>query len=361
MRRSVQRWIAIGSLVAAVGVAAIAAPSAVLTPVIDRPGVTRYCDVVTAAFASASASIDLLLSSADVANVPLWSPLVAAAERGVDVRVLLDASDWAPEITVDNQRVVTYLSEHGIACRLDDPEVTVHAKLVVVDRAVVVLGSTNWNRYAFAEHEQANVAIENDQVGAAFATYFDRLWDGRLAEDGVGFDLAATRSDGPTLVPLPDGPGTSLYATLLLDLLARARRSVHVAMYRLSVYPNYPDSVANELVKGLVAAAGRGLDVRVLIDDCRTYASSAEANLASAIHLYQHGIEVRFDRPERTTHTKLVVLDGESVVLGSTNWNYYALERNVEASVGLLRIPAIAEPFDAYFEALWADGRPIVP
>jgi phosphatidylserine/phosphatidylglycerophosphate/cardiolipin synthase-like enzyme len=358
----VQRGIAIGLLFSSfVCLAAFGTSTAVLTPLIDRPGTSAYCDAVAAAMEDASSSIDLLLSSADVTGVPLWDSVIAASDRGVSVRVLLDASDWAPDITADNRRVVSHLAEHGVECRFDDPGVTTHAKMVVIDRTVVVLGSSNWNEYAFREHEQANVMIENPQIGGVFTEYFDRLWETRLPVDGVEIAFDAARSDGPTIIPLPDGPETALYAALLLELLPRARRSVHVAMYRVSVYPSYPGSLANELVDGLISAARRGLDVRILIDDCRYYADSADANLVSAIYLYQHGIEVRFDGPEETTHAKLVVIDGESVVLGSTNWNYYSLEQNVEANVGLLRIPQVAEAFEAYFEILWEHGRPITP
>ncbi len=361
MFRSVQREIAIGLLLSSFVCVAACGATAVLTPLIDRPGTSAYCDAVAAAIEGARASIDLLLSGADVAGVPLWEPVIAASDRGVAVRVLLDASDWAPDITADNRLVVSYLTGHGVECRFDDPGVTTHAKMVVVDRTVVVLGSTNWNEYAFCEHEQTNVVIENPVVGGAYAEYFDRLWEGRLPVDGVEVDLGEALSAEPAIVPLPDGPGTALYAALLLELLPRARRSVHVVMYRVSIYPNYPGSLSNELVGELIAAAGRGLDVRVLIDDCSFYADSADANLVSAIYLYQHGIEVRFDGPEETTHAKLVVIDGESVVLGSTNWNYYSLEENVEANVGLLRIPEVAEAFEAYFETLWEAGRAIVP
>ena len=358
---SVQRAMAIGVLLSAfLAVCGLAAPCLV-TPVIDRPGSDAYCDAVAPLIERAETTIDLLLSTADVTGVPLWEGILAAAERGVIVRVLLDASDWAPEITRGNEEVVEYLSERGIDCRLDDPAVTTHAKLLIVDRAVVALGSTNWNRYAFGTHEQTNVVVEASEVGRVFGEYFDRLWEARLAEEGIELGTFDPVSDGATIVPLPDGPGTALYASLVLELLRGARRSVHVAMYRVSIYPSYPDSLANELVDALISAAGRGLDVRVLIDDCSTYAESADANLASAITLHQRGIEVRLDAPEETTHAKLIVIDEESVVLGSTNWNYYSLERNVEVNVGLLRIPAVAAPFEAYFEILWESGRPLAP
>ncbi len=358
---SIQRGIGIGLLLSSfLCLVAHGAPATVL-PLLDHWESDTYCSAVMEAIDGADRSIDVLLSSGRVTGVPLWDSIVAASDRGVAVRVLLDASDWAPEITEGNRDVLSYLTDQGIDCRFDDPSVTTHAKMVVIDASVVVVGSTNWNQYALREHAQADVIIDNPHVGAVFAEYFDRIWGARLPENGVQIDFDEVVTNGPTMVPLPDGPGTSLSASLLLELLPQARQSVHVSMYRVSVYPNYPGSLANRLIEELIGAAGRGLDVRVVMDDCSFYADSANANLASAIYLYQHGIEVRFDAPERTTHAKLIVIDGESVVIGSTNWNYYSLEENVEAGIGLLRMPAVAELFDVFFESVWADSRPVGP
>ena len=337
---------------------------AVLVPVIDQAGNAAYCRAATDVIDAARGSIDLLLSTAELEENPLLDRLIAASHRGVKVRVLLDASAWAPSITAKNSPTVDYLQSMGIEARLDDHEITLHAKLLIVDRRVVLLGSTNWNHFAFTEHVQANLLVECQPVGEAFAVYFDRLWEGRLVPEGVELDpivFDLEQSDEPLIIPLCDTDGTATYASLLLDLLARAERSVHVVIYRVSIYPGYQDSLSNTIVDAVVAALGRGLDVRVLIDDCRFYPESAEANLTSALALHQRGVPVRFDDPDTTTHAKLVIVDGESVVLGSTNWNYYALERNIEANIAVLGVPVLAEAFDLAFERLWDQGREIGP
>ena len=64
-----------------------------------------------------------------------------------------------------------------------------------------------------------------------------------------------------------------------------------------------------------------------------------------------------FDAATETTHTKLVVIDGRTVLLGSTNWNYYALEQNVEVNVALVGIPELGAQFEVFFDRLWAVGR----
>jgi len=334
------------------------APTAIW-PLVGRETACVYCDVAAAAFGEASASIDVLLSTIEVEGDPVVEALVGACARGVCVRVLLDRSDFEPSVTEKNAKAVAFLVAHGIDARLDDPATTTHAKLAIVDRATVIVGSTNWNHYALFEHRQADVRIDDERVGAAFGDFFDRLWANPSAPLGMTLDGVEMPADGPALVALPDAGQSTLYGTFVLDLLAHATTSVHASLYRVSIYPQFADSATSALVDGLIQAAGRGLEVRVLMDDCSFYADSAEANLQSAIFLYQSGIDVRLDDPDVTTHAKLLVVDGETVVLGSTNWNYYSVERNIEANVALVRMPDVASVFESYFASLWADGRGI--
>ncbi len=328
-------------------------------PLVGRETPCVYCDVVAAAFDEASASIDVLLASVETEDDPVVDALVGAHARGVSVRVLLDESDFEPSITRRNSRAVEFLRARGIDARFDDAATTTHAKLAIVDRSTVIIGSTNWNHYALFEHRQADVRIDDERVGAAFAEFFDRLWLAPSAPGAMTLDGVDVPAAGPMVVALPDAGESTLYGGFVSDLLSHARASVHAVLYRVSVYPQFGDSATSALVDALVRAARRGLEVRLLIDDCSFYADSAKANLESAIFLQQSGVEVRFDAPEITTHAKLLVVDGETVVLGSTNWNYYSVEKNVEANVALVRMPDVAATFESYFISLWNEGRGI--
>lgn len=353
--RAVREGILLFLILVAIGVGTVA--ETLVLPLIGRPGECTYCQGVEDAFDAAESSIDLLLSDARLEENPLWDNLLAAASRGVAVRVLLDRSDWAPSITEKNRPTIDYLTAHGIEARFDDPAVTTHSKLVVVDRRVVILGSTNWNRYAFTAQEQADVIVEDAKVGEVFASYFDRLWSSCLIENGVKLDLSPLDGEEPLIVPLPETVGTANYGRVLIELLRSAQRSVHVVMYRISHYSGYQEGQGNEILKELIAAACRGLDVRVLMDDCSFYRESAEANLEAADYLQRHGVEVRMDDPDETTHAKLVIVDGASTILGSTNWNYYSLERNNEVDLAFIALPDVAVPYEAFFQVLWQQGR----
>ena len=329
-----------------------------LVPLIDLPGRFQYLPYLEKVIPMASSSIDILLSDGELKEDPLWGDIVAAAGRGVAVRVILDQSDWSESITNKNRPTLDYLTTHGIPAKFDDPAVTTHAKLAVIDGKLVILGSSNWNVHAFHEQAQANIAIDDAQIGKVFTEYFDRIWTGTLIPAGVKLDLNGL-NNGPLLIPIPEGPDTKNYTRILLSLLKEAKESVHVVMYRASYYPTYKNSLSNDILDALIAAAGRGVAVKVLLDDCAFYPESAKANLEAARYLADHGIEVRFDDPSATTHAKLVIIDKQTVLLGSTNWNYYSLEKNVEADIAAIRIPSLARVYEQFFATVWRGGRSI--
>src|SRR5208337_859619 len=59
---------------------------------------------------------------------------------------------------------------------------SVHAKLVVVDRRWVYLGSANFTRSAFHRNLEAGIRVRDRRLGEVLVTYFDRLiQDGYLS------------------------------------------------------------------------------------------------------------------------------------------------------------------------------------
>ncbi|MCC6030945.1 MAG: phospholipase D-like domain-containing protein [Desulfurococcales archaeon] len=137
-------------------------------------------------------------------------------------------------------------------------------------------------------------------------------------------------------------------------ILSRANKSVYVIMYVIKYDPKDPMDPVNTLLNILINLSKRNVDVKIIVDD-ETYNSYPE----TINYLLSHNISVKLDESSgRTTHTKLVIIDGKIVFLGSHNWTQSALQRNHEVSV-LIYDEDVAKILLRYFFDIWSNGRAV--
>jgi phosphatidylserine/phosphatidylglycerophosphate/cardiolipin synthase-like enzyme len=131
------------------------------------------------------------------------------------------------------------------------------------------------------------------------------------------------------------------YGEALLQGIRNARSSILVSCYLFKI-TEFPDNLPRRIAEGLIDARRRGVAVTVILEQSRkTDDSLNRENRATGILLSRSGVTVRFDSLRKTTHTKVVVIDGRYVYLGSHNLTHSALTRNNELSV-LLDSPETA-------------------
>ena len=147
--------------------------------------------------------------------------------------------------------------------------------------------------------------------------------------------------DSARVIPVTDRG----YHKEALKIIRGAEESIHIASFELKYYEKYPDSSMNEIIMELVKAYERGVDVQIVVDEY-----SSENN---AYHILdEYGIPWRFDGKSVTTHSKLIIIDGRIVLLGSTNLSYYGLEKNNEANI-LVMDEKTGKYYEEYFQELW--------
>jgi len=133
------------------------------------------------------------------------------------------------------------------------------------------------------------------------------------------------------------------YLPTLQAVLAGAKETVRVVHFALN-----DDELGDLVVAALADVAARGVDVRVLLE------GDVEANTARVAELEGHGITAKLDTEQRYTHAKLVIADGTTALLGSTNWSWMSVNKNNEADV-LITDPALAGFYADVADALWDD------
>ncbi len=157
---------------------------------------------------------------------------------------------------------------------------------------------------------------------------------------------AKTSAQPGTVRALPD----TAYGDTLPALIKKATQRIDLAMFLFKTRPARDNQPA-ELVRDLVAARQRGVEVRVILEYSSHDSALNQANQETAQALKKGGVTVFFDSPERTTHAKLAVIDRRYCLVGSHNLTQSALKYNHEFSL-LLDNPALAEEILAYMETI---------
>lgn len=140
------------------------------------------------------------------------------------------------------------------------------------------------------------------------------------------------------------------------DTIRGAKNSIKIIVFKMEYYPEHPLSPSNILIQDLIEAEKRGVNVRVILDVSDWNPEITKTNKRTGRILSEGGVKVRYDSPERTTHTKLVLVDDSLAILGSNNWTYYSLTKNKELAALITDPPAITE-LSLYFDKLWAESR----
>ena len=98
--------------------------------------------------------------------------LIAAHERGVAIRVIIDATS-APN-RYSKHRL---LREAGIPVKVEDWNGKMHMKAAVLDGGTLIVGSMNWTVSGAAYNDENTLILRAPDLAAEFEAVFDDLWD----------------------------------------------------------------------------------------------------------------------------------------------------------------------------------------
>jgi len=101
--------------------------------------------------------------------------LIDAKKRGVKVEVILDVREGKDRTTERNRQTGKILSNGGVEVTYDPLSKTTHAKWMVVDGKLSLVGSANWTYYALTSNNEVSVLIRSKEVAKALVDYFNRV------------------------------------------------------------------------------------------------------------------------------------------------------------------------------------------
>lgn len=131
---------------------------------------------------------------------------------------------------------------------------------------------------------------------------------------------------------------------LVLRTLDEAHQSIRLMGYSFT---------SPEVVRSLISAKSRGVDVRVVVDDRgnRSKASRAAMNL-----LANADIPLRTNGQYKIMHDKVIITDEQNVELGSFNYSRSAARSNSENVLVVRDLPSLARTYLAHWQSRWDAG-----
>jgi phosphatidylserine/phosphatidylglycerophosphate/cardiolipin synthase-like enzyme len=105
----------------------------------------------------------------------ILSQLREAARRGVKVEVVAEQGEKSDNVSGDNAETAKKLTAAGIEVCMDGPERTTHAKMVIIDRRYLFVGSHNLTQSALKYNHEVSVRIDSPSLAEEALRYMKSL------------------------------------------------------------------------------------------------------------------------------------------------------------------------------------------
>lgn len=261
--------------------------------------------------ARALAVLDTAQRSLDIAqynirNERFIAKLEELRARGVRIRITVDAKNAEKEYnTLDDQ-----IEARGfdiVRHRNTRADFAImHHKFTIVDDAVVMTGSYNWNETAQEVNDENMLVLRDPALAAAYKAEFEELRGApEVAQPGQG--------NGVTVYFSPeDRPRDAV-----LEQIRLARESIVVGMFTFK-----DDAVA----RAMRDAARRGVKVLLVAEKKQADTTQSDEIVAQGGPNARVIIAANTSSAHSAMHHKFAVFDSRRVITGACNWTRTAFQ-----------------------------------
>jgi phosphatidylserine/phosphatidylglycerophosphate/cardiolipin synthase-like enzyme len=324
-------------------------------------------------------------------NVYIADNLIAAAKRGISIRILI-SGNLIGGLGESAKQIILRLMKAGISIYFYAPDISgvknrrynfIHAKYIIIDQRTVIMASENLSLEGLPVHPSFGnrgwlVSITNKKLGTFMQKVFSDDCDPNH-QDIISLDNINLAASNNTRTPntrarkkistgdyeLAKAPlrlNSSRYTTKVEVILSpdnslnektgiigainKARDSILIEQLRLDKYWGKKLSQSpNLILSALINAAKRGVKIRILLDGnyYSTEPNNDRDNDNTAKYLRRYAsrndldIEAKLSPNNRLgiakIHNKGMIIDEKQVLIGSINWTENSLKNNRETAL----------------------------
>jgi phosphatidylserine/phosphatidylglycerophosphate/cardiolipin synthase-like enzyme len=290
-----------------------------------------------------NAQASIHIASFEFNLTPVAEALIAAKNRGVDVRWMTDDKNGLNYDTQPGRGQFAMLQGAGIEVKDDQRTALMHNKFWIFDRQIVWTGSTNVTVNGIFKHNNNVLVIRSPDVALIYEREFEEMWSGQFgprAPSAMGSQWAIL--DGAPIQVIFSAEDNAV--ANLIALVADAQSSIRFLAFSFTDYP---------LAQAMIDRAKAGVDVAGVFE---TFGSNSDRSELKTF--WCAGVPVRQDGNGSFLHHKVIVIDSSIVVTGSLNFSSSADEDN-EENVVILDNPEIAALYLQEFDKLWNQANEV--
>lgn len=288
---------------------------------------------------SAQTSIDIAVYEFDIESVA--QALIKAKERGVEIRVVYDNEYSDPDPQIGE------LKSAGIKAIPDNRSSFMHNKFFVFDNQCIWTGSFNISLNAAYRNNENALHFCSPEVAKNYSTEFSEMFNGKFG--------STSPSDTPYPTFTIEGVLIENYFASEDDVMDKvistvdqAKSSIHFMTYSFTD-DNLGKTMINRsnngvLVEGIFETVGANSSYTDPETEVKRWLSECKALLNS-------GLDVRLDGNPRTFHHKVIIVDGQTVILGSFNFSSNANTQNDE-NLLIVHDPRLAGDYEQQYQLM---------
>jgi phosphatidylserine/phosphatidylglycerophosphate/cardiolipin synthase-like enzyme len=286
-----------------------------------------------------AAQTSIHIASFEFDLTPVADALIAAKQRGVDVRWVTDDEHGLEADEEPDRGQFAMLQNAGIEVRSDSRSALMHNKFWIFDGQLVWTGSTNITESGIFKQDNNTIVIQSPQLAAIYEREFQEMWNGefgprstsQLAEQSVVVNGSPIQvvftSEDPAL------------ADSIIPIVNSATKSIRFLAFSYTDFP---------LAEAMIKRSQNGVNVAGVFEKVGSDTDAAELKTLSCAQ-----VPVRRDGNGGFMHNKVIVVDERFVITGSLNFSTNAEESNDE-NVIIIDNPDIAKLYMQDFERVWS-------
>lgn len=272
--------------------------------------------------------------------------LQLAEKRGIQTRWVTDLDTKGNNLYLDTKNTMQLLKNFTAdfmtnAFTPKNSSALMHNKFFIFDDKTVFTGSANLSNTDFTGFN-ANVFIKinSKEIAGIFEKEFDQMYGGLFHNEKAEIpDKTDIKLPNNNIVSVYFSPKDKTISKEIIPLIDRAKDYIYIPIFFMT---------DDDMSQALIKAKKRGVEIKMILD-----AVAAENKYTKHKELRAAGISVKVENWAGKMHQKSIIIDDDTVVIGSMNFSKSGEQRNDENCVIVGNAPMLAQKYKQYFLMLY--------